>query len=143
MAGYFSGTGVAHYPGTSPTASTGAYGVARKPKATSSGGSGEDMSAQQEYFDAQLRIAQEQLALSKQMAAQSLEAQRAQLAAMAGLKAPLEPEKQAADNASSASQDARNKQARRRGLLSTFTRYMMGDQTGQTTGTRTILGNAA
>ncbi len=89
-------------------------------------------------FEAQLMMAERQMAMQAEYQKQSLAAQEAYNEAMRAMSVPTEPEKAAADAASGATANAMMRQQRRRGLLSTFTRY--GDSTQDASGKSTILG---
>jgi hypothetical protein len=97
---------------------------------------------QQQLLNKQLAIAAEQMRLQSKYQDQSLAAQQEYNDQMAALSAPQEPSKRAADASENASMIALERQQRRRGLLSTFTRYGQGGAmtASDTTGKATVLG---
>lgn len=106
-----------------------------------------DYSAQQQQlhqFEQQMELAREQMRMQAKYQEQSLASQQEYNEAMQSMAMPREPEKEAANASAAASAAAADRQQRRRGLLSTFTRYGSGSgismASGNTQGKATLLG---
>lgn len=100
--------------------------------------------AAQQQMAQQMEIAREQMRMQAKYQEQSLASQQEYNEAMQSMAMPREPEKEAANASAAASTAAADRQQRRRGLLSTFTRYGSGSgmsmASGNTQGKATLLG---
>lgn len=100
----------------------------------------EEANRLQELLEAQMSAQEAQTRQMQEYYQENLRRQEEYNDQMAAMQFPLEPEKAATDAYSAASEYMRREQLRRRGLLSTFTRYGQDSMAPSTSGKATLLG---